>query len=187
MIENLESLMQEILQLNSKVVYQNKWMLVREDKIQRSSGAEGIYGVVEKSDFALIIPVQNDHIYIVEQYRYPAGKRFWELPQGSLESQEEVSMEEVAAIELKEETGLISKSIQYVAEQFVAYGYSTQKCHIFFATDLEQGSKDLEEEEEGLISKKIPIADFEKMITDGIIQDAATINAFLLAKFKRFF
>ena len=80
--------MQEIKQLNSKIVYQNKWMLVREDKIQRYSGAEGIYGVVEKTDFALIIPVQKDQIYIVEQYRYPAGKRFWELPQGSLESQE---------------------------------------------------------------------------------------------------
>ncbi|MEJ2543010.1 MAG: NUDIX hydrolase [Calditrichaceae bacterium] len=178
--------MQEIKQLNSKIVYQNKWMLVREDKIQRSNGAEGIYGVVEKSDFALIIPVQNDQIYIVEQYRYPAGKRFWELPQGSLEKQGNFSMEEVAATELKEETGLVSKNMQYIGEHFVAYGYSTQKCHIFFATDLEQGSKDLEAEEEGLISKNISLAHFEKMILDGTIQDAATINAYILAKFKEF-
>ena len=178
--------MQEIKQLNSKIVYQNKWMLVREDRIQRSSGTEGIYGVVEKTDFALIIPVQKDQIYIVEQYRYPAGKRFWELPQGSLESQERFSMEEVAVIELKEETGLVSKNIQYVGEQFVAYGYSTQKCHIFFAIDLEQGSNNLEDEEEGLISKRIPLANFEKMIIDGTIQDAATINAYLLAKLKGF-
>ena len=178
--------MQEITQLDSKIIYQNKWMLVREDKIQRYSSAEGIYGVVEKTDFALIIPVQKDQIYIVEQYRYPAGKRFWELPQGSLESQETFSMEEVAVIELKEETGLVSKNIQYVGEQFVAYGYSTQKSHIFFATDLEQGSNNLEDEEEGLISKRIPLANFEKMIINGTIQDAATINAYLLAKLKGF-
>jgi 8-oxo-dGTP pyrophosphatase MutT (NUDIX family) len=182
----MERFMPEIVQLDSKIVYQNRWMLVREDKIQRSSGAEGIYGVVEKSDFALIIPVQKGQIYIVEQYRYPAGKRFWELPQGSLEKQEKFSMEEVAAIELREETGLVSKIMQYVGEQYVAYGYSTQKCHIFFATDLKQGPKNLEEEEDGLISKTITLADFEKMIADGTIQDAATINAYLLAKLKGF-
>lgn len=32
--------MADIKQLDSKVVYQNKWMTVREDKIQRPSGAE---------------------------------------------------------------------------------------------------------------------------------------------------
>lgn len=34
--------------LSSKVVYQNPWMTVREDDIQRESGAKGIYGVVDK-------------------------------------------------------------------------------------------------------------------------------------------
>ncbi|GAK15548.1 hypothetical protein JCM19053_850 [Vibrio sp. JCM 19053] len=32
--------MSDIKQLDSKVVYQNKWMTVREDKILRPSGAE---------------------------------------------------------------------------------------------------------------------------------------------------
>ena len=41
--------MSDIKQLDSKVVYQNKWMTVREDKILRPSGAEGIYGVVDKT------------------------------------------------------------------------------------------------------------------------------------------
>lgn len=179
--------MQEITQLDSKIVYQNKWMSVREDKIQRRSGAQGIYGVVEKPDFALIIPVQDGEIYMVEQYRYPVGRRFWELPQGLLEGQDDLSLDEVAAIELKEETGLVSKNMKYVGEQYVAYGYSTQKCHIYLATKLEQKSARLEEEEEGLISRKIRLADFEKMIIDGTIQDAATINAYLLAKLKGLF
>jgi ADP-ribose pyrophosphatase len=179
--------MKEITQLESKIVYRNKWMSVREDIIQRPSGAQGIYGIVEKADFALIIPVQDDEIYVVEQYRYPIGRRFWELPQGSIESRDDVSLDEVAAIELKEETGLVSKNMKYVGEQYVAYGYSTQKCHFYLATDLELKSAKLEEEEEGLISKKIRLVDFEKMIIDGTIQDAATINAYLLAKLKRLF
>lgn len=39
--------MAEIKTLSSKIVYENKWMRVREDKIQPPSGAEGMFGVVE--------------------------------------------------------------------------------------------------------------------------------------------
>ena len=38
--------MTEIKTLASKVVYENKWMRVKEDCVQRESGIEGIFGVV---------------------------------------------------------------------------------------------------------------------------------------------
>jgi len=44
-------------------------MTVREDTIVRSNGASGIYGVVEKADFAVIAAVHEKSIYLVEQYR----------------------------------------------------------------------------------------------------------------------
>ena len=59
--------MDEIETLDSKIVYQNKWMSVREDRIRRPSGAEGIYGVVDKPDFVAILPIQDEHIHIVGQ------------------------------------------------------------------------------------------------------------------------
>jgi hypothetical protein len=37
------------------VVYENRWMKVREDAIRRQDGSIGIYGVVEKSDFVVIV------------------------------------------------------------------------------------------------------------------------------------
>jgi len=77
--------MKEIETLESRVVYQNKWMSVREDKIRRASGVEGIFGVVDKADFVVILPIQDGYIHLVEQYRYPVEGRFWELPQGSWE------------------------------------------------------------------------------------------------------
>ena len=58
----------DIETLSSKVVYENKWLKVREDKIRRASGNEGIYGVVEKPDFAIILPIDGDIVYLVEQY-----------------------------------------------------------------------------------------------------------------------
>ncbi len=38
--------------LGSRQVYANAWMSVREDDVQRSDGSPGIYGVVDKPDYA---------------------------------------------------------------------------------------------------------------------------------------
>jgi|SRR5690554_3123965 len=175
-----------IKQLSTRIVYQNKWMTVREDTILRPSGAEGIYGVVEKPDFVVILPIQDDSIYLVEQYRYPVKARHLELPMGSWEDNTDADHEEVARGELKEETGLISHNLQYVGFQYLAYGYSSQGYHIYLAKDLEMGKRDLDAEEEDLITKKFSLAEFESMICSGTIQDATTLNAYSLAKLKGF-
>jgi len=61
-------------------------MRVREDAIRRRDGSSGIYGVVEKPDFVVIVPVDDDgRLHLVEQFRYPVKGRYWELPQGSWE------------------------------------------------------------------------------------------------------
>lgn len=78
--------MSDIQTLDSKVVYENKWLRLREDRIRRSSGHEGIYGVVEKPDFAIILPIEGDTVYMVEQYRYTIKQRQLELPQGAWEA-----------------------------------------------------------------------------------------------------
>jgi ADP-ribose pyrophosphatase len=57
---------------STRLVYENRWMRVREDTIRRRDGSIGIYGVVEKPDFVVIVPVEDDgRVHLVEQYRYP--------------------------------------------------------------------------------------------------------------------
>jgi hypothetical protein len=51
--------------LSSKVVYKNKWMTVREDIVERASGAEGLFGYVDKPHFAAIIALKDDQIQLV--------------------------------------------------------------------------------------------------------------------------
>lgn len=174
----------EIETLGSKVVYHNKWMTVREDKVRRSSGSEGLFGVVDKPDFVAILPIQDEHIQIVEQYRYPVRNRYWEIPQGSWESDPDADHALIAAGELREETGLVASSFTYVGHIYQAYGYSNQGFHIYLATDFEVSDQELEVEEEGLITKSVGIDEFEFMIVSGAIKDATTINAYSLAKLK---
>ena len=79
-------------------------MRVREDEILRSNGQKGIYGVVEKEDAAIILPIEEGQVWLVEQFRYTIQERALELPQGGWEMEVE-DPEELARGELKEETG----------------------------------------------------------------------------------
>ena len=173
----------EIQTTASKIVYKNRWMTVREDAIVRSDGTSGIYGVVEKADFAVIAAVHEQSMYLVEQYRYPVRGRYWELPQGSWENRA-VDPLELAKAELREETGLVANSMLHAGRLFLGYGYSTQAYDLYLATDLREGVTQLDEEEAGLVSKAFPLRVVRSMIREGTIKDATTVAAFGLLTFK---
>ena len=154
-------------------------MRVREDSVQFPNGARGIYGVVEKPDFVAIVPIDTDkRIHLVQQYRYPVGGRYWEIPQGSWEDKPGSDPEMVAMAELREETGLRAGSLVRVGHLFQAYGYSNQGYHLYVATELEQGQAKPEATESDIISRGFSVADVRQMILDGDIKDATTIAAF---------
>lgn len=176
--------MADIETLDSKVVYKNKWLTVREDKIRRKSGNEGIYGVVEKPDFAIILPVDNDIVFMVEQYRYTISERQLELPQGAWEANPDADPAVLAAGELKEETGLTASEMIYVGFQYLAYGFCNQGYHIYVAKGLTQGQQQLDTEEEDLRIVKLPLSELRKKIINGEIKDASTCNAFGLASLQ---
>jgi len=97
---------QPITQTASREVYRNAWIVVREDQIRRPDGSPGIYGVVDKPSYALVIAVDADRMRLVEQYRYPLGRRRWEFPQGAAPGLADMEPMTLAARELREETGL---------------------------------------------------------------------------------
>lgn len=168
---------------SSRIAYQNRWMAVREDQIVRPDGSPGVYGVVEKPDFAIIAAIQDGLIYLVEQYRYPVQARYWEMPQGSWEFGA-IDALDLARLELREETGLLAGTMVHAGHVFHGYGYSTQGCHIYFATDLTQGETAKEATESDLICKAFALPEFEHMLVSGVIKDASTIAAYGMLKLR---
>lgn len=173
----------EIRTTASTLVYENRWMRLREDAIVRADGTPGLYGVVEKVDFAVVAAVQDGAIHLVEQYRYAVGARFWEMPQGTSDDPG-IEPLALARAELREETGLVAASMVHAGRLFQGYGYSTQAYDVFFATDLEQHDVHLEVEEQGLVARAFGLAAFETMLRDGTIRDASTVAAFGLLRLK---
>ncbi|MGB7190786.1 MAG: NUDIX hydrolase [Acidobacteriaceae bacterium] len=170
--------------LSSREVYRNAWLRLREDQIERGNGAKGIYGVVEKDDCAIILPIEGNRIYLVEQFRYTIGQRALELPQGGWETPD-IDPEELARGELREETGLVASSMTHLGALWIAYGFTRQKQHVFLATGLTQAGADPDPEEHDLSLRTATLAEFEAMLLDGVIQDACTLAAWGLYKVWR--
>ncbi|MGA2539069.1 MAG: NUDIX hydrolase [Terracidiphilus sp.] len=120
-----------IITLSSREVYRNPWMRVREDEILRSNGTKGIFGVAEKEDAAIILPIDQGRVWLVEQYRYSIQERALELPQGGWEMEVQ-NPEELARGELKEELGLHAAEMTYLGWLWIAYGFLRQKQMSFW-------------------------------------------------------
>ncbi|MGD0548450.1 MAG: NUDIX hydrolase [Terracidiphilus sp.] len=174
-----ENSVPSITTLASREVYRNHWLRVREDEILRSNGVKGIYGVVEKDDSAIILPIDDGRVWLVEQFRYTIQGRALELPQGGWEM-EAVDPEELARGELKEETGLVAAEMTYLGWLWIAYGFARQRQHVFLATGLTGGEKEPDAEEHDLVVRSMPVEEFEERMWTGAIRDNCTLSAWAL-------
>ncbi|MFC0028068.1 NUDIX domain-containing protein [Micromonospora chaiyaphumensis] len=166
--------------LDSRTVYTNPWMTVREDRVRRPDGSTGIYGVVEKPDFALVLPRWAEGFWLVEQFRYPVGRRAWEFPQGSWGRGAGGSTADLARRELAEETGLRAETVTHLGHLFEAYGFSTQGFDVYLATGLVEGEPDREVTEQDMVHRRFTDAEIRSMVLAGEIVDAPSLAALTL-------
>jgi 8-oxo-dGTP pyrophosphatase MutT (NUDIX family) len=165
----------------SRTIYENRWMRLREDELVWPDGSPGVYAVVEKAPAAVIAAVEDDHVWLVEQFRHTVGARFWELPQGALDGTDIDDGEAIARTELAEETGLRAGRMRRLGRMYFAYGLTDQSFESWVAEDLTQGETDLEVSEHGLVAQRVPVARLPAMVAEGAIVDAATIATLSLA------
>lgn len=156
-------------------------MSVREDEVVLPDGQPGLYGVVDKPDFALVVPREDDgSLWLVEQYRYPVGQRSWEFPQGSWASGTTGSPAELAAAELREETGLRATRLQHLGHLHEAPGFCSQGFDVWLATGLVAGPPEREVTEQGMRTRRVTDDEFRHMVRAGALVDAASVAAYAL-------
>ena len=170
---------------SSREVYRNDWIRVREDAFELDDGTTGIYGVVEKADFALVLPEQDGGFWLVEQYRYPLGRRSWEFPQGTWPAGADGSREELARAELAEETGLRAGRLEHLGRLDLAAGLLTQRFDVWRATDLTPGPTAREATEADMRQAFVPEAELRRRMRDGGITDSPSLAAYALLLLDR--
>ena len=165
---------------DSREVYRNPWMRVREDTIVLADGSASVYGVVERPHFALVIPAERDGFWLVEQFRHPIGRRALEFPQGAWPSGVAGSAEELARAELAEETGLRAGRLQHLGRLALAPGMSAQEFDVWLATDLTPGPADRELTEADMTTAFVSETELRAMVRDGRFADAPSLAAYSL-------
>jgi 8-oxo-dGDP phosphatase len=166
--------------LDSRQVYTDPWLAVRQDTVRRSDGSSDIYSVVDTADCSLVIPVDRDKVHLVEQYRYPVAARRWEFPSGSTDRVLDGDATAAASRELREETGLSANELTLLGTLDTMPSTLNQKCTVFLATGLTQGTPQRDPEEDDMRSAWFSRSEVERFITDGTISDAKSIAAYAL-------
>ena len=156
--------------LGSRAVYENPWISVREDEVVRPDGNRGIYGVVHYKNVAVgVLPVEDGHVYLVGQYRYPLGRYSWEIPEGGCPEHEDPL--QAARRELREETGLDAANWERLGEADLSNSVADEQAVLYLATGLVPG----EQEPDGtevLGVRRVPLDEAISMALDGRIRDA---------------
>jgi 8-oxo-dGTP pyrophosphatase MutT (NUDIX family) len=170
---------------SSREVYRNPWIRVREDEIAWDDGSTGIYGVVERPDFGLVIPAERDGFWLVEQFRHPLGRRSWEFPQGTWGDVAGGSAQDLARAELAEETGLRAADLRHLGHLDLAGGLATQGFDVWLATGLTTGPTAREATEADMRQAFVTEEELRRMVRVGRFTDAPSLAALALLLLDR--
>jgi 8-oxo-dGTP pyrophosphatase MutT (NUDIX family) len=170
----------DIRRLGGREVFANRWLRLRNDEIEYADGTRSTYTVLERSDFALVLPFADGGFWLVEQYRYPLGRRCWELPQGGWPPGGGGSALELAQAELVEETGLRAASWQHLGRLAASPGLGSQYFDVYLAEELTAGDPQREASEADMVHRWFPDPELRAMIRRGEVVDAHTVAALML-------
>ena len=169
--------------LDSRVVYRNPWIVVREDKVIRPDGNDGIYGVVEMVPCCGTLAVSDDdQVALVNQWRYVHGRMSLEIPAGGSEPGE--TLLETATRELAEETGLAAGNWTSLGSIDTNNGSTIGISHMFLARNLSPTAQNLQGDEQVELVW-MPFADALGLAMSGEITDAVSVAAILKAELLR--
>lgn len=167
-----------------EVVYTNPWIEVSHSDVATPTGTDGVYGVVHFKNLAVgIIPVdEEDHTWLVGQYRYPCRVWSWEIPEGG--APVGTDPVETAHRELQEEVGLTAGTMTPLMTTWMSNSVTDEFGHLYVATDLSPTERSPDETED-LEIVRLPLAEAVAMVLRGELEDSLTVMGLLRLAIQR--
>ncbi len=163
--------------MTSREVYRSKIFRVTEDEATDDSGFHIKRAVVRHPGSAVVMPVEDDRVLLVRQFRLPAGKELWELPAGKVDEGE--TPLESAKRELAEETGYTAEHWEPLIAYYPTPGYVEEKMSLFLAKTLHHGVA-TPMDDERIETRWFGRRELNDLIDAGELEDGKTLIGFLL-------
>jgi len=166
--------------IESKNVFKGKLLDVYFDRVKLPDNEQSSREWIKHPGACAVVPVFDDGtIMLVQQYRYPSGQIFYEVPAGKIDPGE--SQENTARRELMEESGLSANHLEYAGHFYPGIGYSDEIIHIYVAWGLSLENQNADDDE-FLINCRVGFTEGIDMINRGEISDGKTICSLFKAR-----
>lgn len=131
--------------IKSIPLYDGKIVKLSRNLVELPNETLAFREVVKHKQGVCIIPVLNDEIIFVKQYRSGAEKVLLELPAGIVDENE--TPLDAAIRELQEEIKYSSAKITYLGAYYSSPGFTDELVHLYLAEELFPSSLELDEDE----------------------------------------
>ena len=165
--------------LESETEYETGWYDGGYDRVEQPDGTEKRYYWADLPPAVIVVAIDETEVIFVEQYRPTIRRTCLELPAGIVEEGEDYTV--AAQRELEEETGLRPEETVLLQTFDVATGVLRHERAIVVATDLQPGSRNLDDNE-FLEVRRVPKETAIDMAREQPANDA-TLEGLLLAAY----
>ena len=156
----------------NKEIYNGKIFKLLVGDVKLDDGKITQRDVILHSGGIAIVPIFDDSIIFVRQFRISIEREILELPAGRIEKNESPMVS--AKRELEEETGFQADDLVFATSYYSSVGFTNEKMYIYLAFNLKKIEQKLEWDERIKIVK-IPISEIGERLHRKEFEDSKTI------------
>lgn len=137
--------------------------------------------VVRHPGAVSVVPVVDDEVILIRQYRAAIDEEILEIPAGKRDVPGEPP-ETTAKRELIEEVGYSSDSLVLLSTVYSSAGFCDEYSYVYLATDLKKAPMNRQgPEEQHMTIERLALDDVVAAIAERRIEDATTVVGLLMA------
>jgi ADP-ribose pyrophosphatase len=161
-------------------VHRGRVIDVGTEDVTLPGGVRTTLDVIRHPGAACVLPVSDDGVALIRQFRHCAGGWLWEAPAGTLEPGEAPLA--CAHRELAEEAGLATSAMTLVGSTFTAPGFTDERIHLFVATGCRPVATRRDHDEVITDVRSFTTAGIDALLQSGELTDAKTLCVLLFAR-----